>query len=706
MRPGLWVGGMSIRVAAGSDAAANGTRAKLEIVALGGFRAAVNGRSIEIKNKKAQAIIVYLLLGASSFETRGRLSGLLWSESSEENARASLRQTLHGLREVFEQTGFHGFSFDRECVGVDRDAVSLDVTSLLQAAEEGKIAPILLTMRRLPDELLPGFDALDPGFGEWLLIQRRLVAERLERALTRSLTLATTSDDTIAIATALLNLEPTHEEACRALMSAFAERGEIAAALKAYKQLWDVLEEDYDMEPSPQTQELVVKIKSTPAAPGADLPGFNAPVPAEREDEARARISTSSSDLQSERRPIVVAAFATPGVSADFSYLVTGFRNDLIAKLVRFREWMIIDGSNIDPSPEGRFTRRWGEYLLIEASVFQVEQELKITLNIREQPEGIFVWGDSYRFDLGHWFEIERALVARVATVMNLHLSTARLISSAGEPDVSVQIYDRWLRGQSIIMGWRPQRERGRALYRSILAEAPRFSPAYSSLAQLENSEHLALPGVLRTTEREKRGLEHARQAVRLDPFDSRAHLSLGWSSIMNGYFDQAIHRYQTAVELNASDPWTVNSAALGLAYCGQVALGSELIERSFDLGLELSNYHWAYQGVIRFLESDYPKAVEAFERAENVIADMAAWKAASLASLGRTEDARRETRQFVDAIRRNWHGKGPPTEEAISAWLLHCFPIHDRAQWERLRDGVKQAGLAVPPDDAIPRHP
>jgi DNA-binding SARP family transcriptional activator len=693
---------MRIKATAAPEIAAQRTRAKLQIDALCGFRAGVNGQAIYIKSKKAQAIIVYLLLGQTRFETRGRLCGLLWGESPEENARASLRQQLHSLREAFQQHGFDGFSFDRDRIGIASDAAVLDVSSILRRAEEGEIAPILLTTRRIHDELLRGFDDLDPAFADWLQIERQLFADRLGRELSRLLGQPQPDEKRITVATALLNLDPTHEEACRILMSALAQRGEVAAGLTAYQQLRDVLAEEYSIEPSRQTRELAAKLKSEPAPQRAQSAGASAAVPALRPDSDPLPVAAA----RSERRPIVIASFAARGISAEFSYLVSGFRSDLITKLVRFREWMIINGANVDRSPAGRFARRWAEYLLIDASVFQVGKELKITLNIAEQPDGVFVWGETYRLDLENWFEIERTLVARIATVMNLHLSTARLLSSSGYSDVSLDIYDRWLRGQAIIMGWRPERERGRELYKSILAEAPGFSPAYSSLAQIENVEHIALPGLIRTSERERLALEHAKQAVRLDPFDSRAHLSLGWSSIMNGHFDQGIHRFQTAVELNGSDPWTVNSAALGLAYCGLPALAVELIEHAVELGLELSNYHWAYQGVIRFLQGDYHRAVEAFDKAENVITDMAAWKAAALSHLGRSDEARAEAQHFVTAIRGRWHGEAEPAEEEISAWLLHAFPIQSRADWERLRDGIKGAGLAVPAERAIPRHP
>ena len=64
------------------------------------------------------------------------------------------------------------------------------------------------------------------------------------------------------IATAIVNLDPTHEQACRHLMRAHAEEGDIAGAVRIYKALWDLLDRDYGMEPSPQTEEMVARSSS------------------------------------------------------------------------------------------------------------------------------------------------------------------------------------------------------------------------------------------------------------------------------------------------------------------------------------------------------------------------------------------------------------------------------------------------------------
>ena len=49
--------------------------------------------------------------------------------------------------------------------------------------------------------------------------------------------------------------------ACQYLMRACLASGDAVGALAAYKQLWEHLEQEYDIEPSPATQELAVAIK-------------------------------------------------------------------------------------------------------------------------------------------------------------------------------------------------------------------------------------------------------------------------------------------------------------------------------------------------------------------------------------------------------------------------------------------------------------
>jgi hypothetical protein len=163
--------------------------------------------------------------------------------------------------------------------------------------------------------------------------------------------------------------------------------------------------------------------------------------------------------------------------------------------------------------------------------------------------------------------------------------------------------------------------------------------------------------------------------------------------------YGQAELHVQTARELNPSDSWTAISAALLLAFCGRTKEGSELAHTALDMTLSPSRTHWAYQVDIQFLNENYAGAVEAADYAQDVLWGVAAWRAASLSHLGRNAEAAAEGTRFLSRARSNWFGAAPASDEAIVGWLLHLYPIRRREDWERLRDGLRAAGL---PTDRI----
>jgi len=69
---------------------------------------------------------------------------------------------------------------------------------------------------------------------------------------------------------------------------------------------------------------------------------------------------------------------------------------------------------------------------------------------------------------------------------LNVQLSTERLMRLAGEPDVSLDLHDRWLRGQNLMSKFDPESwRRAVAIFRDAIRDNPGFSPCYSSLVQM-----------------------------------------------------------------------------------------------------------------------------------------------------------------------------------------------------------------------------
>ena len=92
------------------------------------------------------------------------------------------------------------------------------------------------------------------------------IETRLRERLTANLA-AQAGEPAARTARALLALDPSDENACRALMRESVRAGATARALEAYARLWNHLDEEYGIEPSAETRELVAEIKMQPEVP-------------------------------------------------------------------------------------------------------------------------------------------------------------------------------------------------------------------------------------------------------------------------------------------------------------------------------------------------------------------------------------------------------------------------------------------------------
>src|ERR1700716_2853051 len=470
------------RLAVTEPEADPGSAARLSVSLVGRPSIMFGGRLIELRTQKARAVLSYLVLTEAKHESRERLVGFLWRASAEEKARASLRQVVRELRTVFEDAGYGGFSAGRLSIHLDAEKVEADIESIIRLAESGGVHPLLLNTPDLGDRILEGMDDLDPSFRIWVLAKRQTISDRLMRSLGAGLVAKDIAADVkTEFATAILNLDPTHEEACCHLMRVHAEEGDVAGALRIYKSLWNLLDRDYGMEPSPATEELVARIK---------LGAFERPAirfGAQLESGRRAaRTSHAPSDrsVPPETRPgasakirLVLRPFQLHGVDSDHAHLVQGFNLHLAACLVRFREWSVIDrpaAAVALPLPGS------APQYCIETTAYQAGAEINMVMVLRDEATGVYIWSESLRLGLDNWFETQQRIIRRIATSLNVQLSAERLMRLAGEPDVSLDVHDRWLRGQNLMMRFDPESwQRAVTIFRDAIRENPTFSPCY-----------------------------------------------------------------------------------------------------------------------------------------------------------------------------------------------------------------------------------
>lgn len=669
----------------------------LEIATLGRLTLLFGGREIVLQSRKAKALIGYLALSEAGEETRERLVGLFWSEKAHLDARGSLRQGVRAIRRAFGEAGFDGFLADKNSIGLARGSINVDVLDVQDAAATGAVHP-LMERRRLTDTLLEQTESVDPAFSVWLQGKRQTICNRL----TASLEDALRGDKVPAphlerIARALLNLDATHEEAVRTIMRCRAGAGDIGGALKTYKELWTLLDEEFAVEPSPETQALVVELKLGRQRSNVDdassMPRPLTPFFGDIVSPPDAALqSISPKRKMPSRLTICIAPFDTISVGQKSQHVVQGFRTELLASLVRFREWGLRDMAQSGPLP---FTEpsQSGEFV-VEGSAMEGPDSVRFVLMLRDTAQNEYLWSERVNVSIDNWVQVQQLVVRRISTVLNVHLSAGRMSSIAQRGVTDWNAFDLWLLGQATVLTFDPKKWDAAAdLFQRVIRAMPDFAPAYSSLAQMDNGRHIAMPGVFRDRTLTQRALAYARRAAQLDPIDSRSQLCLGWSHAMSKQYEQAMVYMPLAYELNDNDPWTMISAANCMAFCGAYDRADEIARHALELPLAPSGMQWGYHVAIRFMCGDYAGCVEAADYVNGVNPNVPGYKVSALYHLGRLGEAEAELALFYDAVRRRWIGSEAASEEAIIRWFLTMFPIASEDDWERLRSGLAGAG-------------
>ena len=128
---------------------------QLMVSVIGGVSLTYSGHEVNLNTRKSLAMVAYLALSQTGVERRERLAGLLWSESSEQNARVTLRQSLHETRKAMLAVGSPPLVGDRNAIGLQPGSFRVDLLHLMDAVALQEVPDVLLRQERLAEALLP-----------------------------------------------------------------------------------------------------------------------------------------------------------------------------------------------------------------------------------------------------------------------------------------------------------------------------------------------------------------------------------------------------------------------------------------------------------------------------------------------------------------------------------------------------------------------
>ncbi len=213
-----------------------------------------------VSRPKRLALLVYLATARPrGFHRRDTLTALFWPELDQERARRALRQALYVLRRELGD-GITGRG--EEEVGVNRNRVRSDVVSFEALVESGAAAAGL---ELYTGDFLTGFYLTEhTEFERWVEQERlhlKTIAANASWTLAEEATAGTKGAAVRRWVESALHYAGDDEVALQRGLSLLNDAGDRAGALALYDSFTARLRADYEIEPSPETQQLIFLIR-------------------------------------------------------------------------------------------------------------------------------------------------------------------------------------------------------------------------------------------------------------------------------------------------------------------------------------------------------------------------------------------------------------------------------------------------------------
>jgi TolB-like protein/class 3 adenylate cyclase/Tfp pilus assembly protein PilF len=378
---------------------------------------------------------------------------------------------------------------------------------------------------------------------------------------------------------------------------------------------------------------------------------------------------------------IAILPFANMSNEPEHEFFADGLTEDLITDLSQAPGLFVIARSSSfahrdKPVDVRTVARDLGVRHILEGSTRRAAGRVRINVQLTDATGGGHLLTDRFDRRLEDIFKVQDEVVAKVADVVGP--------LTAGIPKrkrpANLDAYDLCVRGRALIWQSPLAGAEARLLFERAIALDPGFAEAHRWLAVILQTAWLRGEPV----EPNRRvALATAQKAAELDPNDAGTRWVFGILLTREQRWMEADTEFAAALELGPSnaDAWAFSSELMVLS--GRPAEAIARIRKAIRLNPHPPGWYYWFLGGAEYLDGQYDRAVTTLRREETYRTISRRTLAASLAQLGRLDEARREAEFFM--------ASNP--DFTISDWA-ESSPFRDKAAGQHFADGYQKAGL------------
>ena len=342
---------------------------------------------------------------------------------------------------------------------------------------------------------------------------------------------------------------------------------------------------------------------------------------------------------------IAILPFQNMSDDPEQEYFSDGLTTDIIANLCRYRELWVIDPHSAFANRKGsanteQFAYELGVEYVAKGNIRRSGDQVRISAQLIEVVTGKTIWAEHIDRKFEELFVLEDEVANRIASNLVNHIEDESSARAARKHPENMTAFDCVIRARQNVESYDPdQNASARRLLEKAIKLDPEYASAYAHLAFSYCIESESSWGMSRQ-EAAECAVANARQAVALDEFDSDAHVGLGWAFLNQKKYELAEIHLDRAIECNPNDYG---------AYCVKSWLLSLSGRRSEVIVCAMNAFHLNPLApdncllaiiIAHYTESRYDDALEMLTRVREPDANSEAWRAASLAQLGRDDEA------------------------------------------------------------------